>query len=155
MNTEIKNRSEHLENMISTCSWIPRFMQSQRASRLMLLTEKKAAASSGVLPCWRPSVLSVFARQDNEPKQVINEKCINDWTLYVPKDKTGKENDQIQRVKADQDHPLEASSCFWNQRSEENTVSTEAAKTWSWEITGFTLRLSNANVDQNFKPVCF
>lgn len=86
MNTEIKNRSKHLENMISR-SWISRFMQSQRASRLMLLTERKAAASSGVLPCWRPSVLSVFARQDNEPKQVINEKCINDWTLYVPKDK--------------------------------------------------------------------
>lgn len=58
----------------------------------------RAAASSGVLPRWRPSVLSVFARRDNEPKQVIKQKCISDQTLNVPQDKRGTEEKRTKSV---------------------------------------------------------
>lgn len=109
----MKHENKQKKNL-HECLDDSRFILSQRASRLTLLTVRKAAASAGVLPCWRPSVLSACARQHNEPTQVIKGKCIDDWTLYVSKDKRGKKkkNDQIQRVKADQDPPLKAFSCF-------------------------------------------
>lgn len=49
---------------------IPRFILSQRASRLTLRTVREAAASAGVLPRWNTSGRCVCARQDNEPTQV-------------------------------------------------------------------------------------
>lgn len=89
----MKHENKQKKNL-HECLDDSRFILSQRASRLTLLTVRKAAASAGVLPCWRPSVLSACARQHNEPTQVIKGKCIDDWTLYVSKDKRGKKKNR-------------------------------------------------------------